>query len=95
MKGVVMDEYMLSTVDNPYNPFTHFSEWYAWDTISGYNTLSLLARIAQYSDDLFETDADRVIDDAMNEIVEENVSGVHIKVKPTDATPRKQTVQLL
>ena len=40
MKGVsVMEsEYMLTTIDNPFNPFTNFDDWYAFDTSKGYNT---------------------------------------------------------
>jgi hypothetical protein len=72
--------HMLTTVDNPYDPFTHYSEWYAWDTAAGYNTCGLLARIVVTSDDLSETDQDAAIEEAIDEIVKENVSGVHRKV---------------
>lgn len=83
---------MLSTVDNPYNPFTHFDEWYTWDVTAGYNTLAFLGRIVVTANDLYETDEDRVLDDAINEIITENVSGVHIKVTANDVTPREQPV---
>ena len=36
-------EFMLSTSDNPYNPFTQFKEWYSFDISKGYNTCSYLA----------------------------------------------------
>ncbi len=45
-------EYMLTTVDNPFSPFTQWVEWYAYDTASGYHTCALLARIAITSDEL-------------------------------------------
>lgn len=77
-----MSEYMLTTVDNPFNPFTQFKEWLTWDMHAGYNTLGYLARIAMVSDDLSEADYSRVIDDAIDEIVEENVYGVHCKIAP-------------
>lgn len=38
----MQDEYMLTTVDNPWNPFTHFREWYVYDIMHGYHTLSYL-----------------------------------------------------
>lgn len=77
--------YMLSTVDNPYNPFTEFDQWNAYDEQVGHYTLSLLARITRTSDELSELDQDQAIDFAIEEIVEENVSGVHIKVpEPAD-----------
>lgn len=34
----------LTTVDNNWNPFTQFSEWYNEDVNLGYNTCGLLAK---------------------------------------------------
>lgn len=76
-----MAESMLTTVDNPFNPFTEFSEWYAFDVASGYHTNGLLARIAKVSHELSEADREQAIDQAIDEIVRENVSGVHRKVQ--------------
>jgi hypothetical protein len=73
-------ESMLSTIDNPYNPFTHFDEWLAFDNRHGYATLSLLARVAVVSLETSEAELDRSIEEAIDEIVRENVSGMHIKV---------------
>lgn len=78
-------EYMLTTVDNPFNPFTHFNEWYAWDAKAGYNSPSLLARIAKTSDDLSEPDQAYAIQLAIDEIVRENVSGKFRKVSESSA----------
>jgi len=73
-------EYMLTTVDNPYDPFTQFDAWYQWDTAHGYHTSSFLARIVQTSDELSEVDQSLAIDRAIDEIVKENVRGVYRKV---------------
>ena len=73
-------KYMLTTVDNPFNPFTEFDEWLQWDTVAGYNTPSLLARIASYSNDLSEPDQELAIQQAIEEIVRENVNGMFRKV---------------
>lgn len=73
-------EFMLTTVDNPFDPFIQFDEWFSWDTQAGYNTLSFLDRIAKVSSDLSETDQSLAIKEAIDEIVEENVSGMWRKV---------------
>lgn len=39
------DEPMITTSDNPFDPRTHWDEWYAYDTRAGYNTLNYIARI--------------------------------------------------
>lgn len=73
-------EYMLTTVDNPYDPFTQWDEWYAFDEGRGYCTSGLLARIALLSDELSEADQALAIRQAQDEIIQENVSGLHRKV---------------
>ena len=73
---------MLTTVDNPWNPFTQFDEWNEYDESSGYYTLALLGRVTISSDELSETDQELAITNAMTEIIQENVSGVHILVDP-------------
>lgn len=76
----MMGEAMLTTVDNPFNPFTQFDEWLAFDRSSGYNTLEFLARVTHSSHELSEADQLAAIDQAMDEIVRENVNGMYRKV---------------
>jgi len=73
-------EYMLTTVDNPYNPFTEFDVWLAFDMRKGYNTSAFLARIAMVPDDLPDAYQSLAIQNAIDEIVQENVSGMWRKV---------------
>lgn len=72
---------MITTVDNPYDPRTQFDDWNSWDVRSGYCTLALLARITRSSDDLSDADQRLAIDQAIEEIVRENVSGMHRKIE--------------
>jgi hypothetical protein len=73
-------EYMLTTVDNPFDPFTRFDEWLAYDTRLGYDTPGMLARITKISNELSEPDQALAVQDAIDEIVNENVSGMWRKV---------------
>ncbi len=58
---------MMSTVDNPFDPFVDFAKWFAYDSQQGYNTCGLLARLAQpsseLSEDLVVSDIEAAIDD--------------------------------
>lgn len=74
------EESMLTTIDNPYNPFTQFDEWYAFDFQKGYHTPEYLARIAVVSDGLSPADQSLSIENAINEIVFYNFSGKHCRV---------------
>lgn len=73
-------EYMLTTVDNPFDPFTRFDEWLEYDMRMGYHTSAFLARIAKVSTELSEPDQALAIQSAIDEIVQENVSGMWRKV---------------
>lgn len=71
---------MLTTVDNPFDPFTQFEEWYAWDEAAGYHTTAFLARVVISSDELSEYDQRLAYEEGVNEIIRENVSGMHARV---------------
>ena len=75
-----MRQSMLTTIDNPFNPFDQFDEWFAYDVSKGYHTCSYLARIAKTSDELSPQDEDLTIEQAIDEIVRLNVLGIYRKV---------------
>ena len=75
-----MPEMMLTTIDNPFNPFTQWDEWKRYDEDMKYYTCSYLARIAKTSDDLSEVDYNKAIDDAIEDIVQLNINGMYTKV---------------
>lgn len=71
---------MLTTTDNPYNPFTQFIEWNAFDEAAGYYTCNYLARVAHVSESLSNEEYNTEINNAIDEIVKINVLGIYIKV---------------
>jgi hypothetical protein len=72
---------MLSTIDNPFNPFDDYEAWLAYDLALGYDTSGFLGRIATLSDDLSDSDQVMALESAIDEIVRENVTGTYIKVQ--------------
>ena len=68
---------MLTTTDNPYNPFTQFDLWFQFDVSKGYNTCSFIDRVANTSDELTDKENDKEIENAMKEIAKENVLGIY------------------
>jgi hypothetical protein len=75
-----MIESMLTTIDNPHDPFDDYDTWYAFDVRHGYHTASFLSRILVSSDELSEADQDLAMEQAIDEIIKENVSGIYKKV---------------
>lgn len=72
-------EVMLTTTDNPYDPFTEFDAWKGYDEDNGYYTCAYLGRIAKTSNSLSEADESLAIDYAIDEIVSLNVLGIYKK----------------
>lgn len=75
-----MKRCMLTTTDNPYNPFTQFDDWLRFDEDKGYHTCAYLARIATTSDELSDADQALSNEQAIDEIVEFNLLGLYKKV---------------
>lgn len=69
----------VTTLDNPYDYFTQFDEWYAFDTQKGYNTCAYVARIAKTSSEMSEKDYENALNDAVDEILDFNLTGNYVK----------------
>lgn len=76
---------MLTTSDNPFDPFVQFDEWRSFDEGKGYYSCEYLARIAKTSIEMTETDEAIEIDRAIDSIVALNVIGLYKKVYRSDA----------
>ena len=59
----------LTTVDNPFNPFDDFNQWFMFDIEKGYNCCGLLARMANYSDDLTDSEEELETERAIDKII--------------------------
>lgn len=75
-----MKAIMLTTIDNPFNPFEEFNQWKFFDEAKGYFTCEYLGRIANTSIELSEADEALAIEQAIDEIVSLNVLGIYKKV---------------
>lgn len=71
----------LTTIDNPYDPFEQFDEWFQYDCDNGYNSCSYLDRIAHTSDQLSEKENDLEIERAIDEIIKYDVLNIYRKVR--------------
>lgn len=73
-------EVMLTTFDNPYDPFDEFVPWFMFDVQNGYYTCNKLARITRYSEDfsIKEEDEDRIR--AIDDIIDHDILNIYKKV---------------
>ena len=81
------NDVMLTTYDNPFNPFEQFSSWFLFDVEKGYNTCSYLARIAKLSDEMSQPEEDEEVERAIDEIIKYDFMNIYKKVRKQDSTP--------
>lgn len=71
---------MLTTIDNPFNPFEDFRSWFNFDNEKGYNCCSRLDRIAVIEDDMTEKERDEEYERAIDMIIETDFLGIFTKI---------------
>ena len=74
---------MLTTIDNPFDPFDHFDSWYRFDMDKGYCSCSYLARIARTSDQFTDKENNQEIERAIDEIIKYDFKNIYKKVTRT------------
>ena len=79
-----MSAVMLTTIDNPFNPFTQWNDWLRYDEDKKYYTCGYLARIAKVADGLSDEENDRLTEYAIDEIVQLNINGLYKKIYEDD-----------
>lgn len=72
---------MLTTFDNPYNPFEQFTSWLLFDIEKGYNSCERLARITQprITNDMTDKEIREVTEQAIDEIIKYDFLNVFTK----------------
>ena len=86
-----MSTCMLTTIDNPFDPFEQFTSWMLFDKEKGYDSSERLMRIANISDDMTQKEVDDEIERAIDEIIKYDFMNIYVKVKKelkqTDTEP--------
>lgn len=69
----------ITTIDNPYDPFTDWFKWYMYDMEKGYNTCSKLARLSTFREDM--TDKELIDEEhrAIDRLIELDPFDIYIK----------------
>ena len=66
-----MKRHILSTTDNPWNPWTHPDEWEVFDRDHRYHTQELVSRVVVFPYGASDRDQDLAIETAIQEIMAE------------------------
>ena len=74
---------MLSTIDNPFNPFEDYSSWLMFDKEKGYDSAERLKKKKKITDDMTQKEENEEIERAIDEIIRYDILNVYIKVSKT------------
>ena len=74
---------MLTTVDNPFDPFEDYDNWYRYDVDHGYDTCSYLARSVYDAPLLSDVERIQTVNQTIDDIVRLNATGYWKKVTTT------------
>lgn len=85
-----MTNVMLTTTDNPFNPYTHFENWLQFDEEKGYNTLETVARVANVTDEMPDLLYEKEVERAVDFLCRMNPLGIYKKVKKDDSKNKKE-----
>ena len=72
--------FMLTTIDNPFDPFEQFTSWFLFDEEKGYQSCSRLARVAKLSDDMTQKEIDEETERAIDEIIKYDLLDIYKKI---------------
>ena len=86
-----INECMLTTVDNPFDPFEQFNEWFMFDIEKGYYSCSRLARIANITDDMSSAEVEVENERAIDEIIKYDFLDVYKKVYNTKTSEKQES----
>lgn len=89
----MLNECALTTIDNPYNPFKQFDDWFMFDIEKGYDCCGKLDRIAKVSDEMSSEEQKAVIESAIDEIIKYDFLNIYQKVvqKPSETDENDTT----
>ena len=81
----INDYVVLTTIDNPFNPFENFDSWFLFDVQKGYNSCNYLSRILDLKLDkinyeLTENEMNVLVESAIDEILEYDPLGLYKKM---------------
>ena len=85
---------LLTTVDNPFDPYDDFTSWWQFDVDHGYNSCGYLARTAKLNNEMTQNELDKEIERAIDEILKYDFMGIYMKITKEAAPAEDPEVEV-
>lgn len=73
-------QFMLTTIDNPFNPFEDYKSWLSFDKEKGYDSAERVMRIADIQEGMTDVEENKEIERAIDEIIKYDILNIYQKV---------------
>lgn len=73
---------MLTTIDNPYNPFEDYRKWHDFDTFYGYFSAEKVAALAHTSEQFTDLENEEELEKAIDRWLSLDFLGLYVKATP-------------
>ena len=73
-------QFMLTTFDNPFNPFDDFASWLSFDNEHDYNSSGKVMRFANITDEMTDIEMNIEIERAIDRIIAIDFQNIYKKV---------------
>ena len=71
---------MITTIDNPFDPFDDYLSWYMFDMEKGYSTCSKLERLTNITKEMSSVEENNEIERAIDRLIEIDPLDIYRKV---------------
>lgn len=78
---------MLTTKDNPYNPFEQYELWLQYDLEMGYQSCERLGKIIQLEEGMSDQEKEDAMDRAIDEIIKHDPLGIYARATENSTYP--------
>lgn len=73
-------QFMLTTFDNPFDPFDDFASWLSFDKDHHHDSSELLMRFANLTDDMTDIESNNEIERAIDRIIAIDFQNIYKKI---------------
>lgn len=76
----MLEQFMLSTIDNPFNPFENFHDWFLFDIEKGYKCCEIVDRIVNIPPRCSKKEEIIATNAAIDRFIDLDPFGIYIRV---------------
>ena len=75
-----LEQFMLTTTDNPFNPFESFRDWFLFDVEKGYRCCEIVDRIVNVPSDCSEKERIIATNAAIDRFIDIDPFGIYVRI---------------